>query len=158
MEIIIRRALETDMPRVLQLITELAAFEKEAHQVEVTTAELIEAGFGPTPKFVCFVAEVEGNVQGMALCYFRFSTWKGKTVHLEDLIVTELFRGKGLGTQLYKTVLQFAKDEGVKRVNWEVLLWNDPAIQFYENSGAQVLEDWGVVSMTQQNLEKYLTS
>lgn len=158
MQIHIRKAKEEDVPRLLELIKELAHFENELEEVEITETLLTEAGFGAAPKYTCFVAEVEGVVQGMALLYFRFSTWKGVSVHLEDLIVTQDFRGKGLGTKLYQQFLQFAKDHQVKRAQWEVLSWNTPAIQFYEKTGATLLKDWRVVHMTNSQYETYLDS
>ena len=91
------------------------------------------------------VAEDEGKIVGMALFYYRFSTWKGKTVHLEDLIVTQSMRGRGIGEQLYNKVIEHGKSQGVRRIEWNVLDWNVDAIRFYEKSGARVLEDWRVV-------------
>jgi len=158
MQIIIRKAENKDVPRMLELIKELADFENELHEVDVTESALAEAGFGDVPKFTCFVADVDGIVQGMALIYFRFSTWKGSTVHLEDLIVTESYRGKGLGTKLYQQFLQFAKENHVKRAQWEVLSWNTPAIEFYQKTGAKILKDWRVVQMTDVQYESYLDS
>lgn len=156
MEIVIRNAVREDMSSVLQLIKELAEFEKEPNAVEVTRIELEDAGFGEHKQFDCFVAEVEQNIVGMALIYFRFSTWKGKTVHLEDLIVTEEMRGKGVGQALYRRVLKFALDQGVKRVNWVVLDWNKPAIEFYERSGATILSNWWQVEMEEPALKAYI--
>lgn len=156
MELLIREARKEDMPAVLQLIKELADFEKEPHEVEVNVAELEEAGFGKQPQFHCFLAEINGEVVGMALTYLRFSTWKGKVVHLEDLIVKESLRNTGIGTALYRKVMEYAQALGVKRVNWEVLDWNKPAIQFYEKSGATIMESWRPVHMRKEALEKYL--
>lgn len=156
MEPIIRNATKADMPFVLELIKELAIFEKEPDAVILTAQDLVRDGFGENPLFTCFVAEVEGKIQGMALVYFRYSTWKGKTVHLEDLIVREAFRGKGLGHLLYKKVLQYAREQGVKRTEWVVLDWNTHAIDFYERSGATVFKDWYTVQMKDSSAEKYL--
>lgn len=156
MEIVIRNAVREDMSSVLQLIKELAEFEKEPNAVEVTRNELEDAGFGDQKQFDCFVAEVEKKIVGMALLYFRFSTWKGRTVHLEDLIVTEKMRGKGVGQALYRRVLKFALDQGVKRVNWVVLDWNKPAIEFYERSGATILSNWWQVEMEEPALKAYI--
>jgi len=154
---IVRNADKQDMPQVLELIKELAVFEKEpASVVEVTVSDLEEAGFGENPQFICFVAEANQEIKGLALVYFRFSTWKGKTLHLEDLIVREIDRGKGIGMLLYKEVLKFAKKEKVKRVNWVVLDWNENAIQFYEKTGAEVLDDWRLVEMNKDALEFFL--
>ncbi len=156
MDILIRKATQQDMPQVLDLIKELATFEKEPDAVIVTVDELIREGFGDSPMFTCFVAETNQQIVGMALCYFRFSTWKGRTVHLEDLIVKEEMRGKGIGEQLYAEVLQFAHKNKVKRVEWAVLNWNTPAITFYERTGAKVLKDWYIAQMDEEGLSKYL--
>ena len=156
MELRIRNAEPRDMPSVLELIVELAVFEKEPDAVEVTTDDLIEAGFGDNRQFDCFVAEVENEIVGMALVYFRFSTWKGKTVHLEDLVVKEKMRGKGVGSALYRKVMEYADEQGVKRVNWVVLDWNTPAIQFYEQTGATILSNWWQVEMEAPALKEYL--
>ncbi|MDO1501955.1 GNAT family N-acetyltransferase [Winogradskyella maritima] len=152
----VRDAKITDMPRVLQLITELAVFEKEPDAVEVTLAQLQEDGFSTQPKFKCFVAEDHGEVQGMALVYKRYSTWKGEVLHLEDLIVNKAVRGSGLGTELLNEVVKYGKSEGVKRISWEVLDWNEPAIEFYERKGANVMRDWDVVQLDEAGIDDYL--
>ncbi len=154
--IVIREAVEADMPRVLELIQELAVFEREPDAVEVTAAQLAADGFGDQSAFHCFVAEVEGKVGGMALVYPRYSTWKGVVLHLEDLIVTESMRGIGLGVALLNRVVQFGAEEGVKRISWEVLDWNKPAIDFYEKKGALLLRDWDVVHLDEQGIQNYL--
>lgn len=151
-----RLATIEDMPRVLELINELAIFEKEPDAVEVSLKDLQEDGFGEQPKFTCFVVEVDGKVEGLALVYPRYSTWKGKVLHLEDLIVSEASRGKGLGTLLLDTVVEYGKSMGVKRIGWEVLDWNEPAIEFYEKKGARVMRDWDVVQLDQKGIDNYL--
>ncbi|WP_282031193.1 GNAT family N-acetyltransferase [Winogradskyella eximia] len=151
-----RLALRQDMPRVLELIQELAIFEKESDAVEVSVSDLEKDGFGTHPKFICFVLEVENTIEGIALVYPRYSTWKGEVLHLEDLIVSEKCRGKGLGTQLLDAVVKYAKQIGVKRVSWEVLDWNDPAIEFYESKGANVMRDWNVVHLDENGITNYL--
>ena len=155
MKYLIRKAKKEDVSAILQLINELAAFEKEPDAVEVTENELLQYGFGGNPLYTCFVAEVEGKVEGMALVYYRFSTWKGRTVHLEDLIVRENKRGTGLGSALYKKVIDFAKEQGAKRTEWVVLDWNKPAIEFYERSGAKVFKDWYTVQMDEDAMNKF---
>ncbi|MEZ4816664.1 MAG: GNAT family N-acetyltransferase [Flavobacteriaceae bacterium] len=154
---VVRKATKEDMPQVLGLIKELAVFEKEPEAVVITLAELEAAGFGDNPQFTCFVAEMNSEIVGMALVYFRFSTWVGNTVHLEDLIVKEHMRGKGIGIALYKKVMEYSKAQGVKRVNWMVLGWNKDAIAFYENTGAKVLEEWWQVEMNQTALDNFLS-
>jgi len=154
----IRNASEADMPQVLALIKELAEFEKEPDAVKITIEDLVSEGFGPQPSFVCFVAEVNEQIVGMALVYFRFSTWVGRTVHLEDLVVKQEMRGKGIGDALYKRVMEYAIDEGVKRVNWVVLGWNEGAIRFYKRTGANVMEEWWQVEMDETGIQNYLAN
>jgi len=156
MNIIIRKAKKDDMGAVLELINELAIFEKEPEAVIINKDDLIRDGFGENPAFHCFVAEADGKIEGMALVYFRYSTWKGKTVHLEDLIVRENFRGKGLGSALYTEVIRFAAEQKVKRTEWVVLNWNKEAADFYRRSGADVMEDWDTVQMDERSMHKYL--
>ncbi|GAB2763718.1 GNAT family N-acetyltransferase [Salinimicrobium soli] len=153
---IIRRGKKEDMPAVLELIKELAAFEKEPDAVVTTVETLEQEGFGDNPLFQVFVAEVDGKIEGMALVYYRFSTWKGRTLHLEDLIVREEKRGSGLGNALYRKVIEYAKEQGLKRVEWVVLDWNQHAIDFYERSGATVLKDWYTVQMDEDGITKYV--
>lgn len=154
----VRQAVKEDMPQVLELIKELAIFEKEPDAVEVTVQDLEREGFGENPIFTCFVAESDDEIVGAALIYFRFSTWKGRTLHLEDLIVKEAQHGKGIGEALYKQVMQFAYDRGLKRVAWDVLDWNKGAIRFYERSGANIVKDWRVVHMDEKGLKNYINS
>lgn len=153
-----RLATKNDMPRVLELITELAIFENESNAVELTIADLQKDGFGNSPKFTCFVVEDNHNIQGMALVYKRYSTWKGEALHLEDLIVSQAYRNKGVGTQLLNTVVKYGKEKGVKRISWEVLDWNENAIQFYEKKGAKVLRDWDVVQLDKEGIANYLNT
>ncbi len=156
MEKIIRQAGPKDMPQVLELIKELAAFEKEPNAVVITAEDLVKDGFGTNPLFTCFVAEVNGLIQGMALVYYRYSTWKGRTVHLEDLVVRQEMRGTGLGSALYKKVIDYSREQGVMRTEWVVLDWNTHAIEFYERSGATVLKDWHIVQMDEIAMNAYL--
>ncbi len=153
---IIRKTTKNDMPSVLELIQELATFEKEPDAVVVTVADLVRDGFSENPLFQCFVAEVENEIIGMALYYYRYSTWKGKTIHLEDLIVKENKRGTGAGFALYKEIIKQGKAENVRRIEWNVLDWNTPAIDFYEKSGAKVLGDWRVVHMDENGITNFL--
>jgi GNAT superfamily N-acetyltransferase len=154
MDFLIRKALKKDIPDILRLIKELAVFEKEPDAVIVNEEVLLSEGFSNNPMFTCFVAERDHMVLGMALVYPRFSTWKGRALHLEDLIVSQEHRGKGIGFALYKEVMKYAKEEKMNRVQWEVLDWNTPAIDFYENSGATVLRDWYVVQIHNDEIEK----
>ena len=152
----IRKAQKSDAASILFLIRELAIFEKEPRAVIVTQAQIEKDGFGDRPLFACFVAVVDNQVVGMALYYPRYSTWKGPTFHLEDLIVTEPMRGKGIGTQLYNVFLEHAYNTGVKRVEWAVLDWNLPAIKFYQKSGATISEDWRSVQMDKKSIDRYI--
>jgi GNAT superfamily N-acetyltransferase len=152
----IRKGTIDDMPAVLHLIKELAAFEKEPDAVVVTVEDLVRDGFQEKPLFYTFVAIVDEQVVGMALYYYRYSTWKGKTIHLEDLIVKEKMRGSGLGYALYKEIILQGKKDNVKRIEWNVLDWNTPAIGFYEKSGAKVLEDWRVAQMNEVGIDNFL--
>ena len=152
----IRKATEKDMPYVLELIQELATFEKEPDAVVVTVADLIRDGFSEHPLFHCYVSEKENTIIGMALFYYRYSTWKGKTIHLEDLIVKADQRGTGAGFALYKEIIKQGKKDKVRRIEWNVLDWNTPAIDFYEKSGAKVLDDWRVVQMDENGIEQFL--
>ena len=152
----IRKATQKDMPFVLELIHELATFEKEPEAVVVTVDDLIRDGFSAPPLFQCLVAEKENTIIGMALFYYRYSTWKGKTIHLEDLIVKANQRGTGAGFALYKEIIKQGKKDNVRRIEWNVLDWNTPAIAFYEKSGAKVLADWRVVQMDANGIERFL--
>ena len=149
----IRKATQTDMPFVLNLIRELAAFEREPEAVVV---DLIRDGFSEPPLFNCLVAENENTIIGMALFYYRYSTWKGKTIHLEDLIVKADQRGTGAGFALYQEIIKQGEKDKVRRIEWNVLDWNAPAIAFYEKSGAKVLKDWRVVHMDENGMKQFL--
>jgi GNAT superfamily N-acetyltransferase len=153
---IIRKATEKDMPFVLELIQELATFEKEPDAVVVTVADLVRDGFSEHPLFHCYVAEKENTIIGMALFYYRYSTWKGKTIHLEDLIVKADQRGTGAGFALYKEIIKQGKKDKVRRIEWNVLDWNTPAIAFYKKSGAKIIDDWRVVQMDESGIERFL--
>ena len=153
---LIRKATAHDMPEVLSLIHELATFEKEPDAVEIAVADLVRDGFGQSPLFNCFVAELKHQIIGIALYYFRYSTWKGKTIHLEDLIVKENHRGSGVGMALYTKIMQQAKIEKVRRVEWAVLNWNTTAIDFYKKTGAKHLSDWDVVQMDREAIDFFL--
>jgi GNAT superfamily N-acetyltransferase len=152
----IRKGNPEDMKAVLGLIQELANFEKEPDAVLVTVEDLIRDGFGTTPLFHVFVAEIESDpadcdngvqIVGIALYYYRYSTWKGKTIHLEDLVVKDKMRGMGLGYALYSEIIKQGKKDKVRRIEWKVLDWNTPALKFYEKSGAKVSSDWRVAQM-----------
>ena len=152
MKISIREANENDMTEVFNLVQELAVFEKEPDAIEIDVSYYIENGLKKTPLFKCFVAEIENSIVGIALVYYRFSTWKGKTIHIEDLIVTKKFRNKGIGNLLFERVINYANETKVKRVSWEVLDWNINAIDFYKKKGAKLKEDWKIFHLSGKNL------
>jgi ribosomal protein S18 acetylase RimI-like enzyme len=165
----IRKGTPKDMKAVLELIQELADFEKEPNAVLITVDDLIRDGFGPVPLFHVFVAEVESDpspaqkrdeqakqIVGIALYYYRYSTWKGKIIHLEDLVVKEKMRGTGLGYALYSEVIKQGKKDKVRRIDWHVLDWNTSAIDFYEKSGAKVLKDWFVTQMDEEGINYFV--
>lgn len=158
MEYTIRDAKPDDMAQVFALVQELAHFEKEPDAVEITKEDLVKDGFGETKLFHCFVAETDDGIVGIALVYPRYSTWKGPAIHLEDLIVSKKMRGSGLGTALLDEVVRYGHGLGVKRICWEVLDWNEPAIEFYEKKGANVLRDWDVVQLDENGIKKYMES
>jgi GNAT superfamily N-acetyltransferase len=153
---IIRKATKNDMKSVLDLIQELATFEKEPDAVLVTIDDLIRDGFSETPLFHCFVAENKNEIIGIALYYYRYSTWKGKTIHLEDLIVKENQRGTGAGFALYSEIIAQGKRDNVRRIEWAVLDWNTPAIEFYNKTGAKLLDEWRVVQMDEEGINVFL--
>lgn len=152
----IRKGNIADVDVMLKLITELAVFEKEPDAVIITTDDLKRDGFGNQPLFATFVAEIDHEIVGLALYYNRYSTWKGKTIHLEDLIVSASARGKGVGTALYKAVLQEGQNQKVQRMEWNVLNWNTPAILFYEKTGAKILKEWATVQIDSMAVDEFL--
>lgn len=163
----IRKGQKEDMSAVLDLIKELAVFEKEPDAVEVTVADLERDGFQENPLFHTFIAEIDNEsndseqakqIVGVALFYYRYSTWKGRTIHLEDLIVKEKRRGTGVGFALYKEIMKQGKKDKVRRIEWNVLDWNTPAIDFYEKSGARVLHDWRVAQMDERGIDNFLSN
>jgi GNAT superfamily N-acetyltransferase len=156
MNALIRKAEKKDSLAILNLIKELALFEKEPESVKLKLSDIENDGFGTKPLFECIVAEINKRIIGMAIYYPRYSTWNGPTIHLEDLIVSEQYKGKGIGTQLYSNFIKMALNSGVKRVEWNVLDWNSPAINFYKKSGAKVLDDWRSVQMHRSEMKKYL--
>ena len=155
MSVLIRDAVQNDMKQVLMLIKELAKFEKEPNAVILNEEQLVRDGFSVNPKFKCFVAESDNEIIGMALCYPRYSTWKGVTMHLEDLIVTKSRRGNGIGSLLFSKFINYAHSSRVKRIEWAVLNWNVNAIEFYEKNGAKILSDWRVAQMDEDSIKKF---
>ena len=155
MSVLIRDAVQNDMKQVLMLIKELAKFEKEPNAVILNEEQLVRDGFSKNPKFKCFVAESNNEIIGMALGYPRYSTWKGVTMHLEDLIVTKNRRGNGIGSLLFSKFINYAHSLRVKRIEWAVLDWNVNAIEFYKKNGAKILSDWRVAQMDEDSIKKF---
>lgn len=153
---IVRKGTPEDMQAVLDLIQELAEFEKEPEAVVITVDDLIRDGFGSQSLFHVFVAEVDQTIVGIALYYYRYSTWKGKTIHLEDLVVKQSVRGTGIGYALYSEIIKQGKIDKVRRIEWAVLDWNTPAIEFYENSGAKVYDEWKIVQMDEESIHYFV--
>jgi len=149
---ILRVAVKQDCVRLLELIYELAVYEKAPEEVTVTLAEFEEAGFGDKPVWKAFVVEVDSIIQGFGLYYIRYSTWKGCRLYLEDFIVTEEMRGKGLGKIIFDKMVIEAKELGFNGMTWQVLDWNEPAINFYNKYGASVESGWLNASLSKEQL------
>ena len=148
----IRVAVKADCPRLLELINELALFEKAPLEVTVTLQEFEAAGFGEKPVWKAYVAETEGVIAGFALYYIRYSTWKGCRLYLEDLIITESMRGKGLGKLLFERLIEETRDLGMSGMVWQVLDWNEPAINFYKKYGAATEPGWLNASLSREQI------
>lgn len=151
----IRVAVENDCERLLELIRELATYERAPEEVTVTLAEFKEAGFGKKPVWKAFVAELDGMIQGFALYYVRYSTWKGCRLYLEDFVVTEPLRGKGIGKVLFETIIQEAKDLGFNGMTWQVLDWNEPALNFYSKYEASIESGWLNGSLSKKQINQF---
>lgn len=154
MSIEIRIGTKADIPFALNLVKELAVYEKAPNEVEVTIEEMTEWGFGTDKQFDFFVALENDVIVGLALYYYKYSTWKGKCLFLEDIIVTESQRGKGLGKLLFDKVVQVSKEQKVRRMEWQVLDWNTPAIEFYKKYDATLDDEWVNCKLTNHQLEK----
>lgn len=142
MNITIRRAGREDCPRLLELIKELAVYERAPEAVTVSPEHFEDSGFGEKPVWWAFVAEVDGRVEGFALYYIRYSTWKGQAMYLEDIIVTESMRSRKLGSMLFDRLIQEAREKGWDRIVWQVLDWNEPAIKFYKKYNPSFDPEW----------------
>jgi GNAT superfamily N-acetyltransferase len=143
MNISIRRAVKEDCKRMMELVHELAVYEREPDAVTVTFDHFVESGFGPNPVWWAYVAELDGKVEGFALWYIRYSTWKGQRLYLEDFLVSEKLRGKGIGKMLFDTLLEECKAKRYSGMVWQVLDWNEPAINFYKKyKGVDISSGW----------------
>jgi GNAT superfamily N-acetyltransferase len=140
--ITIRAAERVDSPRILELVRELAIYEEAEDEVVVDPEHFTESGFGPNPVWWAYVAEAGGEIVAVALYYIRFSTWEGQKMYLEDIIVTEAWRGKGIGNMLMEQLIVTAKERGFVGMNWQVLNWNKPAIEFYKKFEAEFDYEW----------------
>ena len=152
MSVIIREALKEDCIRLLELINELAVYEKSPDEVTVSLEEFVNAGFGINPVWKSFVAEYDGVIQGFGLYYIRYSTWKGCRMYLEDLLVTENMRGKGLGKMIFDRLIEEAKEKKFKGITWQVLDWNEPAINFYNKYNTEFDSGWINVSLSENQV------
>lgn len=155
-KISIREGRREDLPRVLELIKELALFERAPHEVTNTLADLEQDGFGSHPVYGFFVAEKSAQVIGLSLYYWRYSTWKGKRLYLEDIIVTESERGKGAGKMLFDRTMQKALDANCTGMMWQVLEWNEPAINFYKKYGSKLDGEWVNCNLEADQIKKLL--
>jgi len=155
MNITLRIAQKEDCPRLIELVNELALFEKAPEEVTVSLQEFEDSGFGNNPVWKAFVAVNNDVIIGFALYYIRFSTWKGRRVYLEDFIVTEEYRGKGVGKLLFERIIQETKELGYSGMVWQVLDWNEPAIGFYKKYEANIEEGWLNASLSNEQVAKY---
>jgi GNAT superfamily N-acetyltransferase len=156
-KITIRKAVKEDMHAVHKLIVELAVYEKAPHEVSTTPEQLIADGFGSVPLFGCFVAEFEHEIVGISLFYWRYSTWKGKRLYLEDLIVTERMRGHRIGHQLFERTMHHALEENCSGMMFQVLDWNEPAIRFYKKYNPFFDAEWVNVSLSASEIQAWIS-
>ncbi|MEO6150763.1 MAG: GNAT family N-acetyltransferase [Mucilaginibacter sp.] len=155
MQVHLRVAVKDDCRRILELVNELALYERAPQEVTVTLAEFEDAGFGEKPVWKAFVADVDGLIVGFALYYIRFSTWKGCRLYLEDFLVTETMRGRNIGKLLFDRIILEAQELGFNGVSWQVLDWNDPAINFYKKYNAAIEAGWLNASLSKEQLLSY---
>jgi GNAT superfamily N-acetyltransferase len=151
----IRKGKKEDLPRVLELIKELATYERAPDEVSNTVEQMEQDGFGPHPVYGLWVAENERGIVGIAIWYWRYSTWKGRRLYLEDIVVTEQERGKGIGKQLFDRVVEEARQLGAKGMVWQVLEWNEPAIHFYKKYYQASLDgEWINCSLSEEDIKR----
>ncbi len=152
MAIVIRPAEENDVPAMLSLVQELALYEKAPHEVTNTIEMMKVDGFGTHPIFNAYVAEADNLIVGIAIFYIAYSTWKGRYIYLDDLVVSENFRRYGTGKKLFDAVGSFAKKNGVNQLRWHVLNWNHPAINFYKKYAASLDSEWITCKLTKDQI------
>ena len=138
----IRAGKKEDLPQVLSLVKELAEYEKSLDQVQNTVERMEIDGFGPNPVYGLIVAEKGATIVGISIYYYRYSTWKGKRLYLEDIVISEAYRGKGIGSQLFEETIAIGKSTQCTGMMWQVLDWNTPAINFYKKYGSAMETDW----------------
>lgn len=153
MEVVIRRAVVGDVPEMLALVKELAVFEKEPDAVTVTLKEMVDAGFGTDPVWIGWVAELDSRIVGIAICYERYSTWKGRRLYLEDIVVTNEVRGQRIGDKLFRQCAKYAVEKKYSGMLWQVLDWNVDAIRFYDRYGARLDPEWSNGSLELDQLK-----
>jgi GNAT superfamily N-acetyltransferase len=158
MEVLVRKGRKDDIPGVLRLIKELATYEKAPLEVTNTEADMERDGFGTNPVFRLLVAESENLIIGIAIYFVKYSTWKGKGVYLDDIVVSERFRGRNVGWKLFNAVIEDCNSIGAKQLHWQVLDWNEPAIKFYKKYDASFDLEWVNCKLTEQQLRNYQPS
>ena len=158
MKITIRKGIKEDLPKALELIKELAVYERAGHEVTNTLELMEEAGFGKHPIFGFFIAEKNGAIVGLSLYYWRYSTWKGKRLYLEDIIVTEKERGGGIGKLLFERTMEEAIKENCSGILWQVLDWNEPAMNFYKKYKVKFDQEWVNCSLEASEIKKLLNN
>ena len=153
---VIREGKKSDLPRVLELVKELALFEKAPEQVTNTVAQMEVDGFGDNPTYGMYVAESNGAIVGISIYYYRYSTWKGRRLYLEDIIVTEAERGKGIGKLLFDRTMKKTLEDNCTGMMWQVLDWNEPAIDFYKKYGAKLDNEWINCNLESQQIRELI--
>lgn len=153
--LLIRVGEKRDMAGAWALVKELAVYEKAGDEVETTVLSMEEDGFGPNKIFDLFVAELDGQIVGIALYYIKYSTWKGRCIYLDDIVVTQNLRGKGIGKLLFDEIIKVAKAQNVRRLEWQVLNWNDPAIRFYQKYQSQFDDEWINCKLTDRDWQRF---
>ncbi len=153
--LVVRPGRREDIPRVFELIKELAEYEKALHEVETSVEKLTEDAFGANPLYGLIVAEADKVIVGISVYYYRYSTWKGRRLYLEDILVTEKFRGQGIGTKLFEATARHACKNHCSGMNWLVLDWNEPGINFYKKFNAYFEPEWKLAGLNSADLEKF---
>ncbi len=154
----VRPAQATDIPAMFKLVQELAAFEQAEHEVINTEAQLLQDGFGEQPLFQALVAEHQTHIVGLLLYFYSYSTWKGKSIYIDDFIVNIEHRHAGVGSLLFNAMLQIAERQAITKLHWQVLNWNDPAIQFYQKQGAILDNEWSNCALNRQQIQNLVST